>query len=79
MDNLTAIRKFAAFQTGYDMDFIRKSFAAKPAYFIEHLETKFANSYDRWGSAGAMVMFWGELDESNREILLEYILNHGSI
>jgi len=38
-----------------------------------HLQEKWDYCYEKYGNKAAMTMFWRELDDTNREILTEYI------
>lgn len=78
METAQLFSQFTVFALNYNMDFIRKAFCELPTHMIDHLEIKFMECYTRHGSYGAIVAFWRELSENNRELLTSHILNHKS-
>lgn len=40
-----------------------------------HLNGKFNDMYDRYGSVGAMTAFYNSLDGTNAEIFVNYLMN----
>lgn len=72
---IDSVNKFAQFQLSYDHGFIAKAFAER-GHLIEHLERKFLYFHEKYGAPAAVIMFWCELDTQNRNILVDYVLNH---
>lgn len=69
---------FAAFALNYPMNFVREAFAEDGNRIIDHLEIKFIEQHQKHGGYGAMIAFWSELSQNNRETLTKYILNQKS-
>ena len=70
----TQIHLFNMFALNYPYDFIEKVWDG--SHFTSHLRAKFEMAYSIAGSYGAMIKFWAELDENNREILENWIINN---
>ena len=51
-------------------------FKAFPPYLVEHLKGKWEYACDNYGGYGAMMKFYGELDGSNRNLMLNYIIDN---
>lgn len=72
-----AINKFIYFSLNFPHDFIEKIWGErKPFSLSEHLQGKFNNFYERYGSAGVMQVFYAELDGNNKRLMLDWILNN---
>lgn len=69
------IEKWNYWCTNYDYDFLEKAWADNPN-MMEHLKSKFDYYYDKVGSYGAMTMFYLNLDDKNRRILEDYVINN---
>lgn len=66
--------RFCYFALNFHPNFIERAFLAERGYnMCEHLEKKFSNVYKRVGAEAAMVIFYSELDNKNRELLDNYI------
>jgi hypothetical protein len=63
--------KFASYQFNYEHDFINNVFEGR---MVEHLESKFAWAYNKYGAVGCFIAFYHELDSDNRIKLINYIL-----
>ena len=51
-------------------------FTAFPPYLIEHLKGKWEYACENYGGYGAIMKFYGELDGSNRNLMLNYIIDN---
>lgn len=67
-----AMLNFAYFCSNYPSDFIEEAFKNHPEK-IKHLKSKFADAYASAKAVGAVTRFVHELDETNQEILLDWI------
>ena len=66
----TQIHHFVMFAFNYPHDFIERIWQGNTR---EHIQSKFQQCYDSSGPRGAMCKFWAELDDTNREILANFI------
>lgn len=57
------------------IDYLPSFFKAFPPYLVEHLKGKWEYAYDKCGSYGAVMKFYGELDGSNRNLMLNHIID----
>lgn len=69
------IEKWCYWCTNYHPDFIERAWADNPR-MADHLEGKFSMYYNRYGSEGAMLIFYLNLDGENRRILENYVMNN---
>lgn len=69
-DYFLVVRNWVYFTFNYPMGFV------KDAFDNSHFESKFTSSYDRFGSMGALVNFWGNLSGDNRLVLSTWIKNN---
>jgi hypothetical protein len=69
-DYYLVVNNWVYFTFNYPMGFV------KDAFNSEHLRGKFSSSYERYGSVGAVMNFWANLDGGNQEILALWIKNN---
>jgi hypothetical protein len=69
------IEKWCYWCTNYHPDFIEKAWADNPN-MADHLKGKFSMYLNRYGSEGAMPIFYLNLDGENRRILENYVLSN---
>ena len=69
------IEKWNYWCTNYDYEFIEKAWEDDPN-MARHLRNKFDAYYDSVGSYGVMVKFYLNLDDTNRKILENYVMNN---
>lgn len=73
LSNLEFSNKIIMFGFNYPNGFINKVWSGTIA---NHLQSKFNNCYDNVGSSGAFYRFYSQLDNENRTILIEWIINN---
>lgn len=74
---MEAMNKFVFFALNFPGDFITKIWGErKPMNLSDHLTQKFNHLYELYGSRAALIAFYAELSDGNREKLLEFILNN---
>ena len=74
---MEAMNKFVFFALNFPSDFITKIWGEnKPMSMAEHFTQKFRHLYELYGSRAALIAFYAELSDGNREKLLEFILNN---
>lgn len=56
-------------------DYLPSFFKVFPPYLVEHLKGKWEYACDKCGSYGAIMKFYGELDGSNRNLMLNHIID----
>lgn len=64
-DYQRSVTHFVYFCMNYNSSFIK--------IFDEHLQRKFNQCYNKYGANAVMVRFFLELDENNRQKLLDYV------
>ena len=69
------IEKWNYWCVNYNHDFIEKAWSDNPI-MVAHLKSKFDHYYDMEGSYGVMNKFYLNLDEENRRILENYVINN---
>lgn len=57
-------------------DYLPDFFKAFDMYLIEHLRSKWLNACERTDSYGFVMKFYGELDGTNRQKMLQYIMEN---
>lgn len=57
-------------------DYLPDFFKAFDFHMIEHLRSKWLNACERTDSYGYIMKFYGELDGSNRQKMLTYIMEN---
>ena len=57
-------------------DYLPDFFKAFDFHLVEHLRGKWVNACESYGGYGAMMKFYGELDGSNRQKMLRYIMEN---
>lgn len=67
------INKFVYFSMNYPGNFIEQIWDSRIA---DHLKGKFDTAYKKYGSVGAMVGFYINLDNENQKMLEDYITNN---
>lgn len=72
--NRSEIGKFVGFSLNYNHNFIEEAWSSDPN-MANHLKSKFMTYREQVGSFGAMIKFYANLDDENREILENYIKN----
>ena len=89
-NSLVAINKFFFYAMNYPCirieyhsidgtdkyDYLPDFFKAFDYYLIEHLKGKWNYACDKYGGYGAMMQFYGELDGTNRQKMLKYIVEN---
>jgi len=71
----TPIHKFVYFSYNYPNDFIKKVWDGNEN-LIKHLESKFSNIYDKYGSQQVMFRFYTELSGGNQKELENWIITN---
>lgn len=66
---------FNMFSMNYRHDFIEVIWKDSPN-MAQHLRSKYNSYYKTYGSMGAMLNFWANLDGGNRDKLETYVLNN---
>ena len=69
------IEKWNYWCVNYNHDFIEKAWSDNPI-MVAHLKSKFDHYYDMEGRYGVMNKFYLNLDEENRRILENYVINN---
>jgi len=72
MDNSMTL--FAQFCLSFNHDFITE---VNWHCSTDHMVSKWKNAYEKAGTYGAMIKFWSELDDTNRDALYQYIIGKG--
>lgn len=73
--SMTAINKWVFFCMNYPYDFIEKVWADEK-WLINHLKGKFDHYYDTYGSRAVMNTFYCELDGTNKQKLMAWVLDN---
>lgn len=71
----TEIQKFASFSYNYPHNFIKLAFGDW-SNLSNHLQSKFNDYYEIYGSRGVMLAFYMNLDGENRLILEKFICSY---
>ena len=72
-----AINKFFYFSMNYPSNFIQKVWGESTPYSLSaHLQEKFNDLYDKYGSYGVMNAFYGELSTNNRVKLMDWVMDN---
>lgn len=61
---------------GTKKEYLPDCFNAFPKYLRAHLAKKWDTLYGLYGSRAVLMAFYGELDWSNRKLLMEWVLNN---
>ena len=72
--NKEILNQFVKFSFNYPSLFCLKAWKDSP-HMANHLNSKFNDYYDRYGSVGAMTAFYNSLDDTNAEIFVNYLMN----
>lgn len=72
--NTQILEQFVKFALNYPPLFCLKIWKDNP-HMANHLNGKFNDCYDRYGSLGAMTAFYNSLDGTNSEIFANYLMN----
>lgn len=72
--NKEILNQFVKFSFNYPSLFCLKAWKDSP-HMANHLNSKFNDCYDRYGSVGAMTAFYNSLDGTNAEIFVNYLMN----
>lgn len=62
----------------FEHDFIVKAFCSRGEAMVRHLQAKFLEAYERAGTYGAFFYFWSMLDNGNKKLLEDYVLEQYS-
>ena len=73
--NAKQINKFVMFGFNWNIGFIAEAWNTD-ALMSSHLQDKFSEYYKTVGPSAVMFKFWCALDETNRELLINYIDNN---
>jgi len=73
--NKSPIHLWVYWGYNYPSDFIEKIWKGND-HMIKHLTNKFKQIYNRHGPSGVMNKFYVELDNTNREILENWVLTN---
>jgi hypothetical protein len=73
MSNFNAVHKVIMFGFNYPNGFINSVWSGNIA---SHLQSKFNNFYDVYGSTAVFQMFYTSLDNENQALLIEWILQN---
>jgi hypothetical protein len=74
MKNLVAVNKVIMYSFNFEYKFVLKVWAGSMA---QHLQSKFSNLCERKANTqSAFMYFYTELDDTNKEILVNYILKN---
>lgn len=65
-----AVTKFVMFSMNYPHNWIEKCWSGSIG---QHLQGKWNDSHEKYGSVGVMMDFYCKLDGGNREILTQFI------
>ena len=76
MNYPSVLIKFPSIAGGMRKEYLPDFFTAFPDHLKEHFCCKWESACDRYSGYGAMMKFYGELDSSNRKLMLEYIVNN---
>lgn len=71
MENFKAVNLVVMFGFNYEHNFISKVWSGS---LVNHLQSKFNDCYLKYGSIGVFSMFYTQLDNGNREQLVNWIL-----
>ena len=61
---------------GIKTEYLPDCFKAFPKVLRAHLAKKWDALYERYGSRAVLMAFYGELDWSNRKLLVEWVLDN---
>ena len=61
---------------GNHIEYLPDFFNAFPLYLRKHLAGKWQYGYETYGSRAALMWFYGELDDTNSKLLMEWVLNN---
>ena len=61
---------------GNHNEYLPDVFNAFPLYLRKHLAGKWNYGYETYGSRAALMWFYGELDDTNSKLLMEWVLNN---
>lgn len=73
--SMVAINKWVFFCMNYPYNFIEQVWAGE-TLLAEHLKGKFNHYYDTYGSRAVMNTFYCELDGTNKQKLLSWVLDN---
>lgn len=59
-------------------DFIQQCFGDEGEMMVKHFREKFDYAYDRYGAYGCIPHFFGELDNTHREKLIDFVCDNYS-
>lgn len=70
------ISNWTMFGFNYGTTWIERAFKSKGVFMIDHLEKKFNEAYNIAGKYGAFFYFWAMLDNSNKQLLEEWVMDN---
>lgn len=73
--SMTAINKWVFFAFNYPYDFIERVWEGQ-SVLINHLKGKFNHYYELYGSRAVMNTFYCELDGTNKQKLMAWVLDN---
>lgn len=71
MENFNSVNLVVMFGFNFNQNFISEVWNGS---LSNHLQTKFDYCYIKHGSSGAFFVFYTQLDEGNKKLLVNYIL-----
>lgn len=70
------IANWTMFGFNYGTTWIERAFKSKGERMIEHLKNKFNEAHNIAGIYGSFFYFWTMLDEGNKQLLEEWVMDN---
>ena len=71
-----AITKWMYWMWNFESNFIEKVFGDEGEMMVKHLTRKFSYAYDKYGAYGCIPAFFGELDTTHRNKLIDWVMDN---